>query len=120
MAVKTWTLSSDATAREDAPQRIDEPAIQGFPGSIRRVQYVGGLSDGVESIFVNNGKQIIRVIPTRGMGIESVFLVGDQELSPLGWESPIQAPVHPKFVDLGEPSGLGWLDGFNELLVRCG
>jgi hypothetical protein len=28
--------------------------------------------------------------------------------------------VHPAFVDLGEPSGLGWLDGFDELLVRCG
>ncbi|HZL89640.1 MAG TPA: aldose 1-epimerase family protein [Pirellulaceae bacterium] len=119
MTVKTWTLS-DASARQDSPQRIDDPAIPGFPGAIRRVQYVGGLSDGVESIFVNNGKQTIRVIPTRGMGIDSVLLVGDQELSPLGWESPIGAPVHPKFVDLGEPSGLGWLDGFNELLVRCG
>ena len=21
---------------------------------------------------------------------------------------------------MGEPSGLGWLDGFDELLVRCG
>jgi galactose mutarotase-like enzyme len=28
--------------------------------------------------------------------------------------------VHPAFVDLGEPSGLGWLDGFDEMLVRCG
>jgi hypothetical protein len=28
--------------------------------------------------------------------------------------------VHPKFVSLGEPSGLGWLDGFDELLCRCG
>ena len=28
--------------------------------------------------------------------------------------------MHPAFVDLGEPSGLGWLDGFDELLVRCG
>ena len=120
MPAKTWTLLSDASTREDLSQRIDEPAIPGFPGALRRVQYVGGLSDGVDALFLNNGKQIIRVIPTRGMGIDSVFLVGDQELSPLGWDSPIQAPVHPRFVDLGEPSGLGWLDGFNELLVRCG
>jgi galactose mutarotase-like enzyme len=28
--------------------------------------------------------------------------------------------VHPKFVPLLDPSGLGWLDGFDELLVRCG
>ncbi|MBO13155.1 MAG: DUF4432 domain-containing protein, partial [Planctomycetaceae bacterium] len=38
----------------------------------------------------------------------------------LGWQAPIQGPVHPRDVDLGEPSGLGWLDGFDELLVRCG
>jgi hypothetical protein len=28
--------------------------------------------------------------------------------------------VHPAFVDIGEPSGLGWLDGFDEFFVRCG
>jgi hypothetical protein len=28
--------------------------------------------------------------------------------------------VHPAFVYLGEPSGLGWLDGFYEMLARCG
>ena len=33
---------------------------------------------------------------------------------------PTEGPVHPAFVDLGEPGGLGWLDGFDELLVRCG
>jgi hypothetical protein len=38
----------------------------------------------------------------------------------LGWNSPVRGPVHPKFVPIGEPSGLGWLDGFDELLCRCG
>jgi hypothetical protein len=38
----------------------------------------------------------------------------------IGWKSPVRGPVHPGFVDVGEPSGLGWLDGFDELLVRCG
>ena len=28
--------------------------------------------------------------------------------------------MHPNWVPLHEPSGLGWLDGFDELLVRCG
>ena len=28
--------------------------------------------------------------------------------------------MHPRFVPIAEPSGLGWLDGFDELLVRCG
>ena len=38
----------------------------------------------------------------------------------LGWKSPVRGPVHPNFVPLMEPSGLGWLDGFDELLCRCG
>ena len=31
-----------------------------------------------------------------------------------------RCPVNPAFVPLMEPAGLGWLDGFNELLCRCG
>ena len=38
----------------------------------------------------------------------------------LGWQSPVKGPVHPAFVRLDEASGMGWLDGFDELLVRCG
>lgn len=120
MPIKTWDLSFEASSREESSQRIDEPMIAGFPGSLRKSRHSAGLSEGVESIFINNGKLVIEVIPTRGMGISAAWIPGLDGLSPLGWESPIQAPVHPKFVDLGEPSGLGWLDGFNELLVRCG
>jgi hypothetical protein len=29
-------------------------------------------------------------------------------------------PVHPKFVQLSDRGGLGWLAGFDELLCRCG
>jgi hypothetical protein len=38
----------------------------------------------------------------------------------LGWKSPVKGPVNPALVRLAEGSGLGWLDGFDELLVRCG
>jgi galactose mutarotase-like enzyme len=38
----------------------------------------------------------------------------------LGWKSPVRGPVHPALVPLGEPGGLGWLDGFDELMCRCG
>ncbi|MCB7112269.1 aldose 1-epimerase family protein, partial [[Eubacterium] rectale] len=30
------------------------------------------------------------------------------------------ALIHPAFIDLESRAGLGWLDGFNEMLVRCG
>jgi hypothetical protein len=38
----------------------------------------------------------------------------------LGWKSPVEGPVHPKFVHTSDANGLGWLEGFNELVVRCG
>jgi galactose mutarotase-like enzyme len=89
----------------------------------------GGRSEGVHVVEIDNGHLCIDVLPTRGMGIWRVRR-GDTSPSPsrggarggavLGWRSPTGSPVHPAFVPLFEPSGLGWLDGFNELLCRCG
>lgn len=76
----------------------------------------GGLSDGVDVVHVDNGRLSFAVLPTRGMSLWKAWL-GDE---PIGWQSPVHGPVHPAFVPLMEPGGLGWLDGFDELLVRCG
>ena len=39
----------------------------------------------------------------------------------LGWDSPVtDGPIHPALVNLAAAGGLGWLDGFDELLARCG
>ena len=38
----------------------------------------------------------------------------------LGWDSPVKEIVHPQFINLQSRGGLGWLDGFNEWLCRCG
>jgi hypothetical protein len=56
------------------------------------------------------------VLPDRGLGIWKLH-VGAVEL---GWRSPVSGPVHPRCVPLAEPSGIGWLDGFDELVARCG
>jgi hypothetical protein len=45
---------------------------------------------------------------------------GDYHGLTLGWRSPAPGPVHPKFVNLADRGGLGWLAGFDELLCRCG
>jgi hypothetical protein len=50
------------------------------------------------------------------MSLWKAWLGGEE----IGWKSPVHGPVHPAFVPLLEPGGLGWLDGFDELLVRCG
>lgn len=80
------------------------------------IKWRGGRSDGMYVVQLDNGSMCIDVLPTRGMGIWRVRR-GDQTL---GWQAPARQPVHPAFVPLMEPSGLGWLDGFNELLCRCG
>ena len=76
----------------------------------------GGLADGVDVIEVRNGDFRFTVLPTRGMGIWEAWQ-GDFRF---GWKSPVEGPVHPRSVRLSDPSGLGWLEGFDELLVRCG
>ncbi len=83
---------------------------------IRKRILQGGKQEGVEIIEVDNGKLRLRVIPTRGMGILDAQL-GDVRLS---WDSPIKEVVHPKFVNLESRGGLGWIEGFNEWMARCG
>ncbi len=89
-------------------------------GKFNTTFHVGesGLSRGVEMVTVDTGKLRFVVLPTRGMGIWKAWY-GDQQ-EHIGWGSPVRGPVHPSFVPFTEPSGLGWLDGFDELLVRCG
>lgn len=85
--------------------------------SVHKQTLRGGRRDGVDLILVNNGALSFSVIPTRGMGIWQGLYKGGH----LGWDSPIaDGPVHPSFVNLGLGGGIGWLDGFDELLVRCG
>lgn len=83
---------------------------------IRKRTHRGGLAEGVTSVEVDNGRLAFEVVPTRGMGIRWAR----QDQFDFKWDSPVPGPIHPQFVPLAEPSGLGWLDGFDELLARCG
>jgi len=118
MAKKTWIL-------EDREQDVyieqigltpDDVGGQASGYSVTKRTLTAGLRHGVDVIEVDNGAFRFVVVPTRGMGIWKASL-GDVQL---GWKSPVKGPVHPGFVRLWEPSGIGWLDGFDELLVRCG
>jgi len=118
MAKRTWTLvdrAEDVYVEQLAlgPEDIGGAASG---GSITKRTLRAGLSQGVDLVEVHNGTFRFVVVPTRGMGIWKAEL-GQLKL---GWKSPVAGPVHPAFVRLAEPSGLGWLDGFDELLVRCG
>jgi hypothetical protein len=87
------------------------------PWSLAKRHLRGGRRDGVDLIIVDNGALRFAVVPTRGMGLWKGFFQG----SYLGWESPItDGPIHPALVNLASAGGLGWLEGFDELMARCG
>ena len=82
----------------------------------RRLRLRGGPQDGVEVLELTSGGTTAVVCPTRGMGLLSMAAGEDRA----EWHSPVRGPVHPSLVNLDGRGGLGWLDGFTELLVRCG
>ena len=75
-----------------------------------------GPSAGVLTVSLQTDRLAVEVVPTRGMGIRSIRCDGVR----FGWDSPVRGPVHPHGVPIGDPSGLGWLEGFDETVVRCG
>jgi len=116
---KSWTLTDvagdlwiDSFAVGNDSLRLPTP----HDWSLRKRTLRGGLRDGVDVIEVHNGALSFTVLPTRGMGMWR----GGYRGQFLGWRSPVQGPVHPKFVNLADHGGLGWLAGFDEWLVRCG
>ncbi len=84
--------------------------------SIKHRRLLGGKSEGVDLIELNNGPLSVTIVPTRGMGIWR----GAFNQIPLGWDSPVKQIVNPAFVELNDRGGLGWLSGFNEWFCRCG
>ena len=96
--------------------RRDVKLPANFSCSVRQRVLHGGKQEGVEVIEVDNGALRFTVVPTRGMGVLRAEL-GDVRL---GWDSPVKEVVHPQFTNLASRGGLGWLEGFNEFIVRCG
>jgi hypothetical protein len=86
------------------------------PLTVRTQRLRGGRREGVLEVELVAGTTRVIVLPDRGLGLWKIF----SGAIALGWQSPVQGPVHPRHVPLAEPSGLGWLDGFDELVARCG
>ncbi|QDV36772.1 aldose 1-epimerase family protein [Tautonia plasticadhaerens] len=110
LAHDLWTESFAISAAD-----LGLPTDQGWSISKRTLR--GGRREGVDLIRLHNGQLSIDILPTRGMGIWRGQFRGDR----LGWSSPVvDGPVHPSQVNLAGLGGFGWLDGFDELLARCG
>jgi hypothetical protein len=113
----TYTLTDAAHDLQAETFAIRGEAAHGTSWSVTRKTLRGGRREGVELIEVDNGALAFSVIPTRGMGLWKGRYRGLR----LGWDSPVtDGPVNPAFVNTMEWGGLGWLQGFDELLARCG
>jgi hypothetical protein len=110
-------ISVDKNLRVEALEISGRKVTPKAPGwSVKKLTLHGGKQEDVDVVIVNNGKLQFTVVPTRGMGVLEVKL-GDVRL---GWSSPVKEVVHPRHINLQSRGGLGWLEGFNEWMVRCG
>jgi hypothetical protein len=90
----------------------------GRTASVSSDYLTDGPSQGVDVYYIDNGVMEIAVLPVRGMGI---WKITHRDIErDIGWQSPVRQPVHPSLVNLEARNGLGWLEGFNELMCRCG
>ena len=103
------------TKGTDWPDNYSVTALDNSWSVIKKV-LKGGLSDGLEVLEVNAGDFQFTILVGKGMGLGN----GKYKGLKLGWDSPVNGPVHPKYVELERRNGLGWLDGFDEWLCRCG
>jgi hypothetical protein len=111
-------ISADKNITGNDSSILSKDATPGCPTpwSIHMTTLHGGKQEGVHLVHLDNGKLRITLIPTRGLGILKV----DHGDLLLGWDSPVKEVVHPRHINLVSRGGLGWLEGFNEWLVRCG
>lgn len=117
--VKNWVLTdcnADVAHKTFEVQHTNFAESFPAPWRIHKRTLLGGRRAGVEVVEVDNGALSFTVLPTRGMGLWQ----GSYRGSRLGWQAPVQGPIHPQHVNILDRGGLGWLDGFDEWICRCG
>ena len=127
MVILTDTTSNIRTETlRIGPEAIGGILPKNLPAwSVDKSTLHGGKQEGCELVTIDNGSMKIVVVPTRGMSVLQVLKYPgpnepkDASMS-LGCKSPVKEVVHPQFVNLERRGGLGWLEGFNEWMVRCG
>jgi len=127
-----WELLPDlllAESKSAAAELPNEIKVDGGVFKLRFQRLVGGKSHGVEILEIDTGAIRVFIVPMRGMGLwKAISLQTDENGEAndtssgheIGWQSPVKGPVHPAYVPVHDASGIGWLEGFDELLVRCG
>ncbi|WP_392560063.1 aldose 1-epimerase family protein [Orbus mooreae] len=104
IAKGNWSISDKDVSVKGKTFKVENTVLQ------------GGKQQGSEVITISSGDFSIKLSPTRGMGILAVEGDGIR----MGWDSPVDEVVNPANINLESRGGIGWLDGFNEMMVRCG
>lgn len=103
--VPTWSVKSE------------ELGLKGAPAfTVSKKTLHGGKQEGSTLITISTADLQVSIIPTRGMALHEITSGSVRA----GWDSPVDEIVNPAFINLDQRGGLGWLDGFNEAMVRAG
>eukprot|EP01054_Gregarina_sp_Poly1_P005419 Gregarina_sp_Poly_1__5418@NODE_2863_length_1616_cov_1771_515817_g1807_i0_p1_GENE_NODE_2863_length_1616_cov_1771_515817_g1807_i0NODE_2863_length_1616_cov_1771_515817_g1807_i0_p1_ORF_typecomplete_len421_score53_55DUF4432/PF14486_6/9_5e61_NODE_2863_length_1616_cov_1771_515817_g1807_i02691531 len=79
----------------------------------------GGKQEGVAYLSVMTPSMTVNLVPTRGMNVRNVTSPDGRTLL-AGWSSGVTEIVNPMYLNQMDRAGSGFLDGFNEMVVRCG
>lgn len=118
-SAKTWVLTSAEQGTDKGNWQVNSSELKfhGKPFSIEQKVLHGGKQEGSKILEIRSQDGLtITLVPTRGMNLLRVEGFGTR----LGWDSPVKEVVNPAFINLESRNGLGWLEGFNEMMVRCG
>ncbi|RYC40453.1 aldose 1-epimerase family protein [Pectobacterium zantedeschiae] len=126
LALTSWQLSAQTFVLTDAESSVekgnwqissDALKIKNQHFSIEQKVLHGGRQEGSKVITITSQDGLkIALSPTRGMNL----LHAAGKNIRLGWDSPVDEVVNPNTINLESRNGLGWLEGFNEMMVRCG
>ncbi|CAI0816727.1 aldose 1-epimerase family protein [Serratia ficaria] len=115
---QTFVLTDTEKGIEQGNWQTDSQKlnIAGPRFSLQQQVLRGGKQEGTKVLTLTSSGLTITLSPTRGMDILHVEGFDAR----LGWDSPVTEVVNPAYINLESRNGLGWLDGFNEMMVRCG
>jgi len=118
-AAQSWLLTDAESSTEKGNWQINSQQLKlaGESFSIEQKVLHGGKQEGSKVLTITSKNGLtISLSPTRGMDLLKVTGHGVR----LGWDSPVKEVVNPANINLESRNGLGWLEGFNEMMVRCG
>ncbi|WP_168395121.1 aldose 1-epimerase family protein [Erwinia amylovora] len=118
-AAQSWLLTDAESGVEKGNWQVDSQQLKlsGERFSIEQKVLHGGKQEGSKVLILTSQNGLtIALSPSRGMDLLHVNGHGVR----LGWDSPVQDVVNPAYMNLESRNGTGWLEGFNEMMVRCG